>query len=118
VSEALALAATDRKPVFLVVYDPAHPTRSKLAYSLGCFLEYQTTRKLVDAHFVVALVPSTEPGVAGLVPPDDPLEKARWVVLTARRRVLRSEGLYANADEGLKRTREAIATYEERSSEI
>ena len=117
VASALGLAATSGKPIFLVIYDPEHPTKSKLAYSLGYFLEYQTTRKLVDEHFVSALVPSTDMGAKAFVPADDPLENARWVVLSKHGQVLRTEGLYANADEGLKRVREAIALAEARSSE-
>jgi hypothetical protein len=107
--EALAKAKESQKPVFLVIYDAAHPTRSKLAFTLGYFLEYQTTRKLVDEHFEPAVVPVSDPTARALVPADDPLERPRWVVLTRNSRVLRSEGLYANPDVGLERTREAIA---------
>ena len=107
--EALAKARESRKPVFLVIYDPAHPTRSKLAFTLGYFLEYQTTRKLVDEHFETAVVPVSAPDARALVPAEDPLERPRWVVLMPDARVLRSEGLYANPDVGLERTREVIA---------
>jgi hypothetical protein len=106
---ALVQAQQDRMPIFAVVYNPSHPTRSKLAYSLGYFLEYPTTRKLVDEHFICALIPSTDGDIKALVPEDDPLENCRWLVLDSNGNVLRSESLYANPDEGLKRTREAIA---------
>jgi hypothetical protein len=112
VKAALDQAAFSKKPIFLVIYDPAHSTQSKLAFSLGYFLEYQTTRRLVDEHFVSAVVPVTDTNARPLVPEDDPLENARWVVLRPDGQVLRTEGLYANPDEGLKRTREVIAVAE------
>lgn len=110
--EAMDAATSSNKPVFLIVYDPTHPTQSKLAYSLGYFLEYMTTRKLVDQHFVTALVPNTDDEASKLIPADDPLENSRWIVLSPSGKVLLSEGVYANADEGLKRTRAAIAVSE------
>lgn len=106
--EAIAKARESRKPIFVVIYDAAHPTRSKLAFTLGYFLEYQTTRKLVDEHFETAVVPVSDAAARAIVPADDPLEKPRWVILTPDSRVLRSEGLHANPDVGLERTREAI----------
>lgn len=112
---ALQSAAQSNRPVFAVIYDAQHPTRSKLAYSLGYFLEYQTTRKLVDEYFVAALVPSSDPVSSVVLPSDDPLENCRWVVMDGKANVIRSEGLYANADEGLKRTREAIAAWDARA---
>lgn len=106
---ALEEAQRLKKPVFLVIYDSNHPTRSKLAFTLGYFLEYETTRKLVDEHFVVAVVASTDVKASGLVPANDPLERARWVILSWDGTVLHSEGLRANPDEGLEQTRNAIA---------
>ena len=109
---ALSLAGSIGKPIFAVIYDPGHPTQSKLSYSLGYFLEYQTTRKLVDEHFICALVPSSDADAKSFIPDDDPLENCRLVVLSPDGTVIRSEGVYANPDEGLKRTREAIAKSE------
>lgn len=106
---ALVEARQRSMPVFLVTYDPRHPTKSKLHYSLGCFLDYFTTKRLVEDHFVTALVPATDPDVAPLVPEDDPLENSLWVVLSPDKEVLRREGVYANPDEGLKRVRQVIA---------
>ena len=117
IAAALVDAESQGKPVFLVIYDPEHPTQSKLSYSLGYFLEYQTTRKLVDQHFVSAIVPLTDKNAKALVPTEDPLENCRWVVLSPSGQVLRTETLYANADEGLKRTREAITLAEVRMAE-
>ena len=98
--------------VFLVIYDPAHPTRSKLDWALGYFMEYQATKRLVDQHFVPVLGPSTDPSLSKLVPEDDPLELCLWVVLNADGEVLRRERVYANPDEGLKRVRAIIAEHE------
>ena len=109
---ALSSAKSISKPIFAVIYDPDHPTQSKLSYSLGYFLEYQTTRKLVDEHFICALVPSSDVDAKLFIPDDDPLENCRLVVLSPNGTVIRSEGVYANPDEGLKRTREAIAKSE------
>ncbi len=95
--------------VFVVVYDPEHPTRSKLDYSLGYFMEYQTTKRLVDQHFVAAVGPSSDPAFGALVPEDDPLELCLWVVTTSNGEILRSEGVYANPNEGMKRVRAVIA---------
>lgn len=110
--EAVANARKTGRPIFLVVYDPNHPTRSRLAPTLGYFLEYETTRKLVAEHFESAVVSASDLEAKALIPRDDPLEKPRWIVLTAEGKQIRSEGLCANPDEGLKRTREVIAIVE------
>lgn len=96
------------RPLFLVIYNQEHPSLSKLYYSLGCFLDYFTTKKLVKDHFVTALVPVNSPGARELVPGDYPLENSLWVVLSPEGEILRREGVYANADEGLKRVRAVI----------
>lgn len=112
-SQAIVKANTLNKHVFMVIYDPSHPRKSKLSYSLGYFLEYQTTRNLVEEYFVTALVPNTDESAAKLVPNDDPLENCRWVVLDKNGNVIRSEGVYANPEEGLKRTREVVSIIEQ-----
>lgn len=94
--------------VFVVVYDPDHPTHSKLDHSLGYFMEYQTVKRLVAQHFVPVVGPSTDPQFAALVAHDDPLENCLWVVMTPQGNILRREGVYANPDEGLKRVRQLI----------
>lgn len=110
--EAKKLAKRSGKPLFLVIFDDKHPSRSKLFYSLGCFLDYFTTKKLVDDHFVAALVAVSNAGARELVPEDDPLENCLWVVLSPDGQVLKREGVYANPDEGLKRVREVVGQAE------
>lgn len=95
--------------VFVVVYDPDHPTHSKIDHSLGYFMEYQYVKRLVDQNFVPVVGPSSDEQLAQLVPEDDPLENCLWVVMTAEGEILRREGVYANSDEGLKRVRQVIA---------
>lgn len=107
---ALADAKDRNRPVFLVIYDDAHPSKSQLYYALGCFLDYFTTKKLVEDHFVAALVPVQEPGARELIPEDNPLEKCLWVVLSPDGAIVRREGVYANPDEGLKRVREVVGS--------
>jgi hypothetical protein len=96
---------------FVVIFDPAHPQRSKLNYALGYFMEYQTTKRLVDEHFVPIVGPSSDPQLSALVPEDDPLELCLWIVLNPSGEILRREGVYANADEGMKRVREVIKAH-------
>jgi hypothetical protein len=95
--------------VFVVIYDPHHPKLSRLDHSLGYFMDYQTTKRLVDQHFVPMLGPSTDPQLFALVPEDDPLENALWVVLDHDGNIVEREGVYANPDEGLKRVRALIS---------
>ena len=109
---AKAEAAERGTLVFAVIYDPDHPTKSKLDFSLGYFMEYQTTKKLVDQHFVAVVGATKDPDLKALVPPHDPLELCLWVVLTPTGTVRRREGVYANPDEGMKRVRAVIADCE------
>jgi hypothetical protein len=106
---AKAEAAARGVLVFVVIHDPEHPTHSKLDFSLGYFLEYQTTKRLVDQHFVAIVGASEEPALRALVPEDDPLELCLWVVMTASGVVLRREGVYANPEEGLRRVRAIVS---------
>jgi hypothetical protein len=108
ITDAQQEAQQSTKLIFLVIYDQDHPSQSKLYYSLGCFLDYFTTKRLVDDHFVAALVPLSAAGARELVPQDDPLENALWVVLNANGEIVRRESVYANADEGLKRVRAVV----------
>lgn len=108
-SSAKAEAVARGVPVFAIIYDADHPTRGKLDFSLGYFMEYQTTKRLVDQHFVTVVGPSSDPDLGALVPADDPLELCLWVVLTPDGAVLRREGVYANPDEGMKRVRAVVA---------
>ena len=107
--EGLREASARNVLAFVVVYDPAHSSRSKLDFALGYFMEYQTTKRLVDQHFVPIVGPSSDPSFSALVPGDDPLELCLWVVLDKDGTILRREGVYANPDEGMKRVRSVIA---------
>lgn len=107
--DGLAEAKARNLLAFIVIYDPAHFSHSKLDFSLGYFMEYQTTKRLVDQHFVPIVGPSDDPMFAALVPDDNPLELCLWVVIDGNGRVLRREGVYANPDEGMKRVRSVIA---------
>ncbi len=107
--DALAEAKVRKLLVFLVIYDSLHPKNSRLDYSLGNFMDYETTKRLVDTHFVPVVGVSSAPLHASLVPEDNPLELALWVVLDCEGRIVRREGVYANPDEGLKRVRSVIA---------
>lgn len=109
--DALLRANELGRPIFAVVFDPEHPKKSKLDYSLGYFLEYQTTKKLVENNFVAALLSSSEKQVAALVPKDDPLENCRLVIISPEGVELHSEGLYANPDEGLRRVKSFISQW-------
>ncbi len=108
IEKAIKKAASMKKLVFVVIFDPDHPTKSNLAYALGHFLQYQTTRKLVDQSFVCCMIPVSNKTAKALIPVEDALDNCRWVVLNIQGDVLRSESLYANPDEGLARTREVI----------
>lgn len=108
IEKAIKKAASMKKLVFVVIFDPDHPTKSNLAYAVGHFLQYKTTRKLVDQSFVCCMVSVSDETAKALIPTEDALDNCRWVVLNIQGDVLRSESLYANPDEGLARTREVI----------
>ncbi len=110
-SVALAEAKKRELLVFTVIFDETHPQKSRLTYSLGCFMDYHTTKKLVQEHFVVLVGPASDPELRKLVPGDNPLENCLWVVLSPDGEILRREGVYANADEGLKRVRQVIKDF-------
>jgi hypothetical protein len=113
---AKEIASAKKMPIFMVVYDDNHPTKSKLNFSLGYFLEYDTTKRLVRDHFVQVVQPLS-PDVVQYIPADDPLENCLLVVLSPSGTIIRREGVYANPDEGLKRTRELIIAWERISNE-
>lgn len=108
--DALDEARKTKKLVFAVIYDETNPHISKLIYSLSHFMEYHTTKKLVDEYFTTAIVKASNEKAASLVPDNDPLENCLWVVMTPTGEILTREGVYANPDEGLKRVRAAIAS--------
>lgn len=113
IESALSHANQVHRPVFAVIYDAEHPSKSRLDYSLGYFLEYETTKKLIDENFVAALVPVSEGIARSFIPNDDPLEKCRLIVLRPDGSVMFSEGVYANPDVGLERVRTMISAWRE-----
>lgn len=100
-----------QKPMFIVIYDESHPKKSKLSHSLGYFMEYKTTKKLVQKNFIQVLISSENITDKHLIPIDEPLENCLLVILSPDNNIVRQEGVYANSDEGLKRVREIIATW-------
>lgn len=98
-----------------VIFDEAHPSRSRLHYGLGYFMEWESTKRLVDEHFVCVLGPSSDVDLGGLVPEDDPLEESRIVIMDGDRNIIRSESVYANPTEGRNRVRAAIAANQNRT---
>lgn len=113
VHDSLATAMTEskkqNKPIFLVIYDGKHSKKSRLDWALGYFMEYETTKKLVNQNFIQALVDRTKENVEEYIPKDDPLETCLLVVLN-NGKILRQETVYANMDEGMKRVKETIKT--------
>ncbi|ASN85125.1 hypothetical protein D5073_21040 [Pectobacterium versatile] len=107
-TDALIEASARNVPLFIVIYGHEHPSNSRIEYSLGYFMEYHTTKKLVDQNFVAAVVPNLTPDVIALVPPDDPLENCLCIVMQPNGNIIRREGVYANPDEGMKRVRAVI----------
>ncbi|GFE61704.1 hypothetical protein [Geobacter sp. AOG2] len=106
-------AQQQTKPLFIVIYDNNKMTRSKLDHSLGYFLEYETTKDLVNNNFIQVLGEAADPNFSKLVPEDDPLENCLLVIMSPNGYILRREGVYANPDEGLKRVRESIKSWTE-----
>lgn len=94
--------------VFIVVYDERHSQRSRLNYCLGHFMDWEATKRLVDEHFVCVVGPSLSPALGELVPDEDPLEECRLIIMNSNQQVIRSESVYANSSEGLKRVRASI----------
>lgn len=97
--------------VFLVIFDPDHPTHSKIEHGLGYFMEYHTTKKLVDQHFAIAVVPSTSDNALELIPEDDPLEKCLWIVMRADGSILRCESVVGNPDVGMRVVRSVVKDF-------
>ena len=114
--QARVLSKRTNKPLFVVVYDKSNPKLSKLEYSLGYFMEYETTKKLVSNNFIQVLIDSEKPEVKELIPAEEPLENCMLTVLTPENEIIRQEGVYANPDEGLKRVREIIAKWNKTTS--
>ena len=100
-------------PIFAVIYDPDHPTHSKLEHALGYFMEYRTTKKLVDEHFVAAVIPRDADDAGKLVPDDNPLERCLWVVLDPKGNIIDRQGVSGNPDSGMNIIRMLIKRFEQ-----
>ncbi len=109
--EAQKIAELKNKPIFLVVYDKDHPRLSKLDYSLKYFMDYDTTKNLVQENFIQVLSDSKRENVDSLIPSDEPLENCLLTILTPNLEIIKQEGVYANSDEGLKRVRGFIENW-------
>jgi hypothetical protein len=108
VDDALHSAEEENKGLFMVVYDNNHSTKSQLNYSLGCFTRYEITKRLINEHFIQAIISTDEYAVIKFIPNDYHMENCLLVVLDKSGKIIRQEGVYANADEGLKRVRQDI----------
>ena len=111
IAAAKKIARQDNKLVFAVIYDEKHPKKSQLLYSLGCFMDYMTTKQLVEKNFISVLASSSNKDAAALISTDNPLENCFWVVFNSAGKVVHTEEVYANASEGLKRVKDVIAKY-------
>ncbi len=96
-----------QRPIFMVIFDGSHSKNSRLEWTLGYFMEYDTTKKLVNDNFVQVIVDKTKENVSKYIPENDPLEKCLLVVIY-NDQIIRQETVYANPDEGMKRVKETI----------
>jgi hypothetical protein len=107
--DAVTEARKNDKGIFAVIYDGEHPTKSKLDYSLGYFTEYETTKQLINSNFVVAIIDRNKDKVESFIDKQGHLENCILVIMDSRETILKVEGVYANPDEGLKRTKQFIS---------
>jgi hypothetical protein len=116
IKEAEKLSRKQNKPLFIIIFDKTHPKHSKLDHSLGYFMEYETTKRLVHDNFIQILTDSESPEAKELIPVDDPLENCLLTVVSPDNKIIKQEGVYANPDEGLKRVREIISKWNKTTS--
>ena len=109
---ALKKASEKNTPIFMVIFDAKNPTKSKLDYSLGCFLQYKKTKEFVRQNFIQVLVKSSSRGVAEYIPKNEPLENCLIVIVAPDGKALVTESVYANPDEGLKRVGAYLEAWE------
>lgn len=107
--DAKKAARENNKGIFLVIYDKEHPTNSQLNYSLGYFTSYDLTKRLINDNFIQIILPSDEPSIQKYIPDNYHMENCLLVVFDRQDRVIRTEGVYANSDEGLRIIREDIS---------
>lgn len=116
IKEAEKLSRKQKKPLFIIIFDKTHPKHSKLDHSLGYFMEYETTKRLVNENFIQVLTDSESLGAKEFIPVDDPLENCLLTVVSPDNTIIKQEGVYANPDEGLKRVREIISKWNNKTS--
>ncbi len=114
--EAQEVARKENKPIFLVIYDKDHPKLSRLDYSLKYFMEYDTTKNLVQGNFIQVLSDSKGENLDKLIPAEEPLENCLLTILKPNLEKIKQEGVYANPDEGLKRVKAFIEEWNSASS--
>lgn len=112
-ADARAEAEARGVPVFAVIFDPDHSSHSRIAYRLGCFMEWEKLKRLVDTHFVPAVGPTSDAAFGALVPDDDPMEECRLVIFD-RDHLLRTEPVYANPSVAWNRVLETLEQHEAR----
>lgn len=110
--KAKKISKKKNKPLFIIIYDKNHPTKSKLNHSLGYFMEYEATKKLVNKNFIQVLIDSDKPNIHKLIPTENPLENCFLVIMDPDGKILKQEDVYANSSEGLKRTKKLIEKWE------
>jgi hypothetical protein len=98
-------------PVFLVVFDQDNPKKSRIDYYLRWFMEYDSTKQLVEENFIQVLASSTDEGVSEYIPLDDPLEHCLLLVLTPNGEIIRRKGVPGNPDDALNFVRECISLW-------
>lgn len=115
-ADALREAKARNMPIFLVIYDESNAQQSRLSHCLMWFLDYNSNKKLLQDYFVSALVASSNFDVREFVPSDDPLERARRVVLTPSKKILTNMPVIANPDAALEEIRADIQKWEKENS--
>ena len=100
---------TGNSPVFCVIFDPAHPTRSKLNLTPWA-TSWSTRRPSVSWTSTSSpwSGPSSAPELSRLIPDDDPLELCLWVVLDPSARILPARGRLREPQRGLEAAAEVI----------
>lgn len=113
--DAIAEAAARHVPVFAVVYDAEHSKQSRMAHGLGHYTDWESTKRLIDLHFVAAVGPSSDPKFGALVPKDDPLEVC-WLSVFDEGGEYLSERVHANPGTGRQQVSDIIKRHSERTS--
>ena len=106
--EALKAAKLNNKGLFIVIYDKEHKTKSQLNYALGSFTRYEMTKRLINDYFIQLILQSDDFAIKKLIPENYHMENCLLIILDSKENIITQEGVYANSDEGLRRTKQAI----------